>query len=207
VKRLVVLLALIAVVSAPSSGADFNDTSRNTASIATDNSANYLRLWSQGTDPAGLTGYATKKGSIPLVPAATGADNGLAVALGAYKNENGATLTRVLTLQALDPLPAGVTSLTVSGSRDADAASGLQPLTGLSFSPLGGAPTSSTVTLTPGQKVQLNLSVSTKSNVFPGNNTLYRPTVNLTVRYPGYAGDFLTYAVPVSVWDGNGAGP
>ena len=55
--------------------------------------------------------------------------------------------------------------------------------------------------------MQLNLSVRLKNNIFPGNNTLYHPVVRLTVRYPGYAGNFLTYPVPVSVWDGNGAGP
>ena len=46
-----------------------------------------------------------------------------------------------------------------------------------------------------------------KNSEFPGNNTLYHPAVNVTVRYTGYTGNFLTYTVPVSVWDGNGAGP
>jgi hypothetical protein len=31
--------------------------------------------------------------------------------------------------------------------------------------------------------------------------------LTLKVTYPGYDGGFLTYTVPVSVWDGNGAGP
>ena len=69
--------------------------------------ANYLRLYSQSTDPAGLTGYAIKKQLEPAVPAATGANVTLAVALGGYKNQNTTTITRVFTLQALSPLPAG----------------------------------------------------------------------------------------------------
>ena len=206
-RRALVALAVFGAFTVPTSGANFNDRSANTAAISTNSVGNYLRLWSQGTDPAGLTGYATKRGSAPAVPAATGADSGLTVAMGGYKNNNGTTVARVLTLQALNPLPAGVTSLTISGSLLADPATGRQPLTGFTFSPVSGTPTSATVTLTPGQKVQLNLSVRMRNNEFPGNNTLYHPAVNLTVRYTGYTGNFLTYTVPVSVWDGNGAGP
>ena len=206
-RRVVVALALLAATVVPASHASFNDTSSNPAAVTTESVATFLRLWSQGSDPAGLTGYAVKHNSAPPVPAATGADAGLGVALGGYKNDVGTTIARVLTLQAVSPLPPGVASLTVSGALVADAATGRQPLTGFTFSPLGGTPTSATVTLAAGQKVQLNLSVRLKNNVFPGNNTLYHPVVELTVRYPGYAGNFLTYPVPVSVWDGNGAGP
>jgi hypothetical protein len=207
VRRIALALALLAAVAVPASGADFSDGSSNQASITTESVTSFLRLWSQGTDPAGLTGYAVKKNSSPAVVAATGADTGLAVALGGYKNDLGTTIPRVITLQARNPLPPGVTSLTISGALVADPTSPRQPLTGFTFSPLSGAPASSTVTLTAGQKVQLNVSVRLKNNVFPGNNTLYNPAVSLTVTYPGYAGNFLTYAVPMSVWDGNGAGP
>jgi hypothetical protein len=207
VRRALVALAVFAAFTVPASGANFNNRSTNAATFSTDSTGNYVRLWSQGTDPAGLTGYATKRGSNPLVPAATGADGGLAVAMGGYKNDNGTTVARVLTIQALNPLPAGVTSLTISASLIADPATGRQPLTGFTFSPIAGTPTSATATLTPGQKVQLNLGVKMKNTEFPGNNTLYHPAVNVIVRYTGYSGNFLSYTVPVSVWDGNGAGP
>jgi len=46
-----------------------------------------------------------------------------------------------------------------------------------------------------------------KGSLFPGNNLLYNPRVRLTVRYTGYSGTFLSYEVPVSIWDGNGVGP
>ena len=207
-RRALLALALIAVVAgAPASGADFNHRTVNTAAVATDSVANYLRLFSQGTDPGGLSGYAIKSNSSPPVPAATGADLGLTVALGGHKNDIGSTATRVLTLEARNPLPAGIPSLTISATLVADAATGKQPLSGYSFSPTSGAPTTATTTLTPGQKAQLNISLRLKNNEFPGNNVLYHPVVQLTARYPGYTGNFFTYSVPVSVWDGNGAGP
>jgi hypothetical protein len=195
-----VALALV-LLGVPYSGASFNDTSSSLSSIAADSVTNYLGLWSQSTDPAKLTGYATKRSSNPLVPAATGADSSLAVALGAYRNTE-ATIARVLTLQARTPLPG---SITVSATLAADAATGQQPITGVSFSPTSGSPAGSTVTLTQGQKAQLNLTVRTRN--LPGNNVLFEPKVRLTVRYSGYSGAFLTYTVPVGIWDGNGAGP
>jgi hypothetical protein len=188
------------------SDARFNTVSSNPANaVAADSPSNYLRLYSQSTDPAGLTGYATKRNSNPLVPAATGSNLGLTVALGGWKNENGTNLVRVLTLQALSPLPAGASPLTVTASLAADPASGRQPLSQVTFSDTNGANAAATATLTAGAKQQLNLRVATKG--FPGNNKLLTPTVTLRVTYPGYTGSFLSYVVPVSVWDGNGAGP
>jgi hypothetical protein len=191
------------------SDARFNSVSANTAnSVTADSPANYLRLYSQSTDPAGLTGYAIKRLSTPSVPAATGADLSLAAALGGYKNQNTTTITRVLTLQALNPLPAGASPLTVTAALAADPNTGRQPLTGASFSALDGSGAAPTATLTAGAKRQLNLTLRTQPNsIFPGNNVLHTPTVTLQVTYPGYTGTFLSFVVPVSVWDGNGDGP
>jgi hypothetical protein len=191
------------------SDARFNSVSTNAArSVTADSPANYLQLYSQPTDPAGLTGYATKKSSNPLVPAATGANLSLAVALGGYKNQNTTTITRVLTLQALNPLPDGASPLTVTAALTADANTGKQPITAVAFSNLDGSGAGPTATLTAGAKRQVNLTIRTQPNgVFQGNNTLHTPTVTLRVAYPGYSGSFLSYDVPVSVWDGNGGGP
>ncbi len=201
-------LAATATLALPAirSDARFNSVSTNKAnSVEADSPANYLRLYSQSTDPAGLTGYAIKKNSSPSVPAATGSNLTLAVALGAWKNEKGTNLARVLTLQALNPLPAGRSPLTVTASLAADPTSGRQPLSQITFSDTNGANAAATATLTGGVKKQLNLRVVTQG--FPGNNVMVRPTLTLTVRYPGYTGSFLNYTVPVAVWDGNGAGP
>jgi hypothetical protein len=200
-----VTLALPAIRSE----AQLNSVTTNRANgIAADSPANYLRLYSQSTDPAGLTGYAVKRGSNPNVPAATGADLTLAAALGGFKNQNATTVTRVLTLEALDPLPAGASPLTVTVALAADPVTGRQPLSGATFSALDGSGAAPTATLTAGAKRQLNLTVRTQPNsLFPGNNVLHSPTVTLRVTYPGYSGSFLSFVVPVTVWDGSGAGP
>jgi hypothetical protein len=204
-------LAASATLALPAirSDARFNTVSANPAnSVAADSPANYLALYSQPTDPAGLTGYATKKNADPLVPAASGSNLSLAVALGGFKNQSTTTISRVLTLQALSPLPAGASPLTVTVALAADPVTGRQPLTGASFSALDGSGAGPTATLAAGTKRQLNLTLRTQpNNVFPGNNVLHTPTVTLQVTYPGYSGSFLSYVVPVGVWDGNGDGP
>ena len=209
-RALTALVCLAAAVSlalpAVRSDARLNSRSADTNNkVTADDPANYLRLYSQSTDPAGLTGYATKSLSSPLVPAATGADATLAVALGGYKNDNGTTLNRALTLQAVSPLPAGASPLTVTATLAPDPVSGRQPLSQVTISDTNGANAATTATLTAGVKKQLNVRVMTK--MFPGNNKLHTPVVTLTVTHPGYAGAFLNYTVPVSVWDGNGSGP
>ena len=209
--RLLVAAACLAVavsVSLPvvRSDARFNSTSRNAGNaVLADDPANYLHVYSQGTDPSGLLLYAVKRLAVPPVPAATGVDGTLNAALGGYKNDNGTTVSRVFTLQAASPLPAGASPLTVTVSLAPDPVTGRQPLNQVTISDLTGLNAGTTATLTAGAKKQINVRVLTK--MFPGNNVLHTPTVTLTVAYPGYTGTFLNYQVPVSVWDGNGSGP
>lgn len=204
-------LAAAATLALPAirSDARFNSVSVDKGgSVTADSPGNYLRLYSQSTDPAGLAGYATKRNATPAVPAATGADETLRVALGGFKNVPATTISRVLTLQAVSPLPAGATPLTVTATSAADPVTGRQPLTAVSISALDGSGAGTTATLTAGAKRQLNVTVRTQpNNVFPGNNLMHTPTVTLQVNYPGYSGSFLNFAVPLSVWDGNGTGP
>jgi hypothetical protein len=206
-RRVLLVLLALALVAVPVSRANFNSTVTRPSTFTTELVSNYLKLFSDAADTTPLTGYADKRNSSPVVKAATGADAGIDVALGGYKNTNNTAIPQVLTLQAPATLPNGITSITVTATLIADAASGKQPLTGYTFSPLGGGAGTASVTLTPGQKVWLNLSASMKGSAFPGNNQLYEPRVRVTVRYTGYSGTFLSYEVPVSIWDGNGAGP
>ena len=201
--------AVTLALPAMRSDASFNSVTANPANaIAADGPENYLALYSQATDPAGLTGYAVKRLSSPSVPAATGTSDTLGVALGGFKNQGATVISRVLTLQALSPLPSGASPLTVTASLAADPVSGKQPLTAASFSNVDGSGVGPTATLAAGAKRQVNVTVRTQPNsVFPGNNVLHTAMLTLTVRYPGYTGSFLSYEVPVSVWDGNGAGP
>ena len=199
-------LALAATLTLPVSGADFASSSLTRASVAMDQTARYLQLLSDAADTTPLTGYADKRNATPAVRAAGGADDTLAVALGGYKNTNATPIPRVLTVQARNPLPPGVATITVTATLLPDPG-GKQPLTGVSFSPLTGSGSSASVTLAPGDKRWLNLAASMKGSAFPGNNLLYHPVVRVTVRHAGYAGSFLSYDVPVAIWDGNGSGP
>ena len=143
------------------------------------------------------------------MPAATGASDTLAVALGGFKNQNATTISRVLTLQALSPLPAGASPLTVTASLAAD--------------PVSGAPADHRGELqrrrrsrsrSHGDAHRRRQAPAQRDGQDPAEQRLpgqqrrcTRATLTLTVTYPGYSGTFLSYAVPVSVWDGNGAGP
>jgi hypothetical protein len=187
------------------SDASFNSRSANPGNtVVADSPGNYVHLYSQGTDPAGLTDYAVKRLSAPAVPAAIGADATVAAALGGNKNVSGQVFTRVITLQAPASLPSG-SPLTVTATLAADPSTGSQPISAVAFSNTDGTGAGPTATIPAGAKRQMNVTVTTRS--FPGNNRLYTPIVTLTVKFPGYSGTFLTYDIPVSVWDGNGSGP
>lgn len=207
-RALVALVAaVVAALALPAvrSGATMNSRTANPGTtVVADTPVNYVRLWSQPTDPTGLTGYELRRNSAPAVPAASGADAGLTVHLGGNKNANDLAHTRVLVIEALDPLPAGASPVTVSVSLAPDPTSGLQPLSGFTLSNLNGTGAAATATMTAGVRKELNLTVTTQG--FPAS-ALYVPTVTLTVTFPGYAGGFLSTVVPVRVWDGNGAGP
>ena len=203
---LALALAAAAMLPVLRSDASFNSVTSNTANlVAADRASNYVRLYSQGSDPAGLTGYALKLSAVPAQPAATGTNETLGAQLGRYKNANDVAATRVFTLQAPSPLPPGASPVTVSVALTPDPATGRQPLKSFTLSNLDGSGAAATTTLTAGVKKQLNVVVNTQG--FPGNGVLYQPSMTLTLTYPGYAGSFLTYVVPFTVWDGNGSGP
>jgi hypothetical protein len=190
-------LLIVTLAGTTASGAAFTAAADSPGNmIAADSAASYLNLFSQGTDPAGLTGYAVKNLSNPSVLAATGADLGLSLDLGGWKN--GGTMNRVLTIQARNPLPAAsITVTTVVPPTPT------QPVTAATIAAVGSAGGTTSVTLTAGAKRQVNLNI----RKLPGNNVLYTANIQLIVTYPGYTGGFLTYSVPVRAWDGNGGGP
>jgi hypothetical protein len=164
--------------------------------VAADSAANYLHLYSQSTDPAGLTGYAVKQGSSPSVLAATGSDLGLSLQLGGWKNAG--TMNRVLTLATDASLPAA--TITVATTVPPVPS---QPVSAATIANVGSTGGATSVVLGPGAKRQLNITLSK----LPGNNALYNGTIQLKVTWSSYNGTFLTYNVPFTIWDGNGGGP
>jgi hypothetical protein len=197
------LVAVVALgASVPQSGADLTSASSNPGNTLTgDSPGRYLHGYSQATDPTGLTPYAAVSGS-PLVPAATGVDSTLSVNLGSYKNVLPTTITRVLVVAAPNPLPSGITAVTVRIALAVDPTSGLQPITATTFAAANGTGTcsGSTVTLAAGQRCQLNLTITTRVNQGFTNNSSYTPVLYLIANFTGYTGSsFLDYPVPVAI--------
>jgi hypothetical protein len=195
--RLLMALAILAVIGASVLGfrpSDATLTSANSSTISASTAGigSLLHLYSQGSDPDGLTGYYTQPGTTTL--AATGTDASLALNLGKQSNAN-TNETRVFTIKAATPLPSGITSITVTSSLVADPTTGLQPIRNAGFSALGGTARTASVTLTAGQKMQCNV----RTNVAKPSGTVYKPKVIITVTYTGYTGTFYQYTVPFTV--------
>jgi hypothetical protein len=206
--RAVLVCALLGVLLAGSARGATSDatfvsrTSTGGSTVTADRPTNYLHAWTQGSDPTGLTAYATQAGTTPATPAATGSDATTVVDLGRYKNALATVITTVLVVAVPATLPTGVTSVTVRVALAADVATGLQPITATTFAAANGTGTctGSTVTLTAGQRCQLNLTVLTRVSSGFSNNSVYVPAVYLIANIPGYTGSgFLDYAVPVTI--------
>jgi hypothetical protein len=183
----VVACAVVGVLIS-TSGAAFTSSNSSKIQATSADVAGLLHLYSQSTDPDGLTGYYTKLWVGGL--AATGVDHSLTVDLGPSlsTDEN-----RVFTIKAPATLPTGVTSITVRATLAADSG-GTQPIAAIGFAAVGNTARTNPVTLTAGQKMQCNMH--TDVGLFGGS---YHPTVILTVTYTGFTGSFYQYRVPVAV--------
>jgi hypothetical protein len=163
----------------------------------------WLHAYSQSTDPDGLTGYAVRRNSSPSVSAATGSDESVAVHLGGYTGTT--TVNRVITIKTPATFPdTTVTSVTVTASLLADSTTGKQPISAIGFAASGSTGRTNPVTLGRGVKDQLNLRVSVTGLT---SNTLYVPTVKITVTFTGFTTAYYVYSIPVKVYYGSGAGP
>jgi hypothetical protein len=198
------------------SGAAFTDSSVSTVNGSGDSLTRYLGLYSQSTDPNGNTGYATRRGSAPLVMAATGQDSdvatNLAVNLGGHGRTNGRNVQRVVTLLVEPaPLPRGLGSINIAVTLvpDSTQPGGLQPLTNAVIANMnhgGGAATRTNVA--PNTQLEFNCTVVTRRQNGFATNTQYIPHVLITVTYTGFTGStYYQYDVPVKVYTGTGGGP
>lgn len=202
-----IALAALACLAAPTVWSDARftaQTSNRANALSVDVTSRYLRAYSQSSNPTGLTGYATRRGSSPLVPAATGMDLGLTVNAGGYNNTNGTTANRVFTLTTPATLPNGVTSVTVALLLAADPVTGAQPISAATIATTANVAQGTTVSIGPGATRQVNLTIRTK-NLTAGLQ--YIPKVVVQVTYSGFSGGFLSYLVPVKIYAGNGPGP
>ena len=195
-RRLILVLAVAAVLAGGAlvqfSGASFNSESTSTINVTTDRIQNWLRLYSQSTDPDGLTGYCAQAPGTS--PAATGMDGTLAVNLGTVRRNPATTYNRVFTIKTPTAFPTG-DSATVTISLVADPGTGTQPIVTVGFAPVGTNGTfANPISLGVGEKRQLNLEVNPSTG-----GTTYYPTILITVTYTGLTTTYYRYAVPVTV--------
>ncbi|MBM3147432.1 MAG: hypothetical protein FJ000_06010 [Actinobacteria bacterium] len=188
-----------------SSTAVFSSSGTTGVRAAADRIQEWLHVYSQGSDPDGLTGYATRRGSSPAVPAATGRDETIAVHLGGFTGTADVTVNRVVTIQAVPSFPVtGITQITARAYLVADPASGRQPISGCGFAPVGGTQRRNPVNLRAGQKQQMNLRLRLRGLTL---GTLYEPRVQIVVTYSGMTVTYYRYELPVKIWYGSGPGP
>ncbi len=191
---LVAILGIIAVATVlPTSGASFTSSSASNVRVGTDSMGSWLHLYSQSTDPAGLTGYWLRAASTS--PAAVGMDATLSVDLGRYASGGSQVqCSRVFSVQAASSFPTG-TSITVTATRVPDSTTGIQPITAVGLRKVGQNNTSpSSATLVVGEKLQANLRIT-----LPLAQGVYRPKVLITVTYTGMTAAYYQYTVPVQL--------
>jgi hypothetical protein len=182
------------------SAATFTTTSHTGISARTEQTSDWLRVWSQSTDPAHLGNYATRRLSSPLVPAAESSNESLSVDLGGYPDlKQDFDLKRVFTLETPSTFPdPGITQITVAATLYADPG-GAQPLRKVTLTPTSGAGNQTTVTLGTGQQYQLNVTVRSKRNFEVG--TTYYPHVVITVTFTGSPANYYYFDVPMAFTD------
>jgi hypothetical protein len=206
-------LALLALLAAAAlalaafafSHAAYTTTSQTDVTASADAVGSWLSLYSQGTDPQGLTGYAVARQQTGVAPpCATGQNAGLSLAMGTMRTNNTSyTFNRAFTFVTPAPYPDGsITQATVTASLVADAATGLQPILDVRFAAVGSTGGSTGVTVSTGQKRQANVRMRLNSASTP-LGTVLRPHVIITVTYAGSASAYYVYDVPLQVVTGS----
>jgi hypothetical protein len=202
-RRLVLLLALaLAALAAGAIGfsrASFTTTSQTQIGASADHVHNWLHLYSQSTDPAGLTGYKTQRvqtGVGPLV--ATGADETLSLAMGGIRGNNTSySFNRSFTIQTPATFPnATITQATITATYVVDSATGKQPLRDVRFA--SGTGGNNPVTLARNTKYQANVRMRASGTGWVVG-TIYRPHLIITVTYTGGPTGYYVYDIPLAV--------
>ncbi len=198
---LVAILGIIAVATVlPTSGASFTSSSASNVRVGTDSVGSWLHLYSQSTDPAGLTGYWPGQGRPPPPPWAL-------TPLSVWTWASTLPAVARYSARAYSPFkppssfPTG-TTITVTATLVSDPTTGTQPITALGIRTVGqNNTTPSSVTLGLGVKRQVNLRIT-----LPVAKGVYRPKILITVTYTGMTTTYYQYTVPVQVTVGSQAG-
>jgi len=204
VLALVALAAVAAtiIVDLRPSQASFTTTSASAAIATADTNSSWVHVYSQATDPDGLTGYATRYNTTPTTRCASGQDEGISISMGTFPAWTSGTYTfnRVITLKTPAAFPdASITSVSVAVARVADSGTGRQPLSSATLNTVGSAGGTTSVSLGLNQKVQLNVTVATTWWWYWIYGGTYTPHVTLTLSYAGAPTGYYVYDYPVAV--------
>jgi hypothetical protein len=172
------------------SQASFTTSSQSTVTARAESISAWIRLWSQSTDPSGLTGYATRRVQSGVAPlCATGADEALTCTMGGIRTNTTYTFNRTFTLEGVIPFPdPSITTVTIQYTLIADGSTGLQPISGVTFTSVNGST----------RKFGVNVTLRTTGSGWVTNRT-YTPKIRLTMTYTGSPASYFVYEVPVSV--------
>ena len=199
-KRRIVVLATLAVLAVAAtaalaaSRASYTTGSQSIITASAESISDWLSVYSQGTDPDTLGGYAHQQ-NLALQPLiATGQNTGLVLNWGSYPDLNKTfTFSRVLTFKTpatAFPDPA-VTQVNVTVTLLPDA-SGTQPLRNAYVDLASGTGFTNSVTMGLNQKAQLDISLRTKKNPWDAGDT-FRPHIVLTLTYAGGPATYYVY--------------
>jgi len=203
VKRRLALLAGLALVTVASvavgaSGAWFHSESDSYLSVQAAHVHDWLHVYSEDTDPGGLTGCAIRRLSDPPAPAASGQDEAIVVDLGGFPDANATfDFERTITIMTPATFPdPGVTQVTVAATLLPDPVTGDQLLRQVKLVPVGGTKGAGTATLAAGQQYQVDLTVRTRKQLDLG--ATYHPSVVLTLTYAGGPADYFVWEIPMT---------
>ena len=205
-----VVLATVALVvagAAAFSAASYTTSSQTDVTASTDTASNWLQVYSQGSDPDFSTGYARRRGinGVWGLPAATGQDERLVVDMGDFPDKKvTVAFPRTFSIKTSPAFPdASVTQITVAMSVLPDPASDEDILIDQSLTRFGQTTGGvQTVTLGPGAKYQLNVSVRARKRFTLGQT--YYPRVVLAITVAGVA-NYYRYEFPLEVTDAGGS--
>jgi hypothetical protein len=200
-------IAIVAGVTATLFGvgaslASYATSSTTQIAASADHASNWLHLYSQSSDPAGLGAYATQRvqtGTGPLC--ATGVDGTLVLVMGGIRSSGtSSTFNRTFTIQTPATFPVGTaTQVTVAATYVADPTSGLQPIRDCRFSTTTATRGNATVTLAANAKYQANIRMRARTGQGWVTGMTYHPILRLTVTFTGSPASYYVYNIPLSV--------
>jgi type II secretory pathway pseudopilin PulG len=204
-RRLLVLSVLaVAAVAAGAVGfsqASFTTSSQSQVGATAAHVRSWLRLYSQTSDPGGLTGYATRRVQSGIGPlCAAGSDESLTLDMGGTPASTTTyTFNRAFTVKTPTAFPdAALTQVTITATYVADAATGKQPIYDVRFSATTTTGGSNPSAIARNVQRQANVRMRASGTGWVVGQ-VYRPHVLLTVTYTGFTTAYYVYDIPLAV--------